>query len=470
MSERFEEILLTKGIVTPDQLHIALIEKQKQNEQLSDILINLKFASPLVVGELMSQISGYQYIDLQALPVDIELISKFGKEFCEKYQLVPFQLDKSLHIAMLDPENIVIQDFVKRKSRDFLQDDIGLTFYYTNKNFLMQALKQASQVAVRASDVTFEKFFINILNEAFLKDATDIHFVPLEKLVLIKFRIHGELETYQHIEKSVFDKITVRFKILSYLDITERRRPQSGGCILIIQSTQVDCRVSFHPCLWGESLVVRLLPTSRESLVLEDLGFFRSQVKILRKLVERPSGLFLICGPTGSGKTTTLHALMKECDSVKKNIMTLEQPIEYRVDGIRQTEIQENGILSFAEGVRSMLRHDPDILLIGEIRDEETAKVALRASMTGHLVLATVHASDPFTVPARLIDLGIAPNLLSGQILAVLSQKLVRTTEGRKAEGELVVFTDEMHYVIGRGADSIKLRNKYKYEVFNADN
>ena len=219
---------------------------------------------------------------------------------------------------------------------------------------------------------------------------------------------------------------------------------------------------SFHPCLWGESLVVRLLPTNREILTLESLGFGNKQIDAMSKLVEKTSGLFLICGSTGAGKTTTLHALLQMCDCLKKNIMTLEQPIEYRVNGIRQTEIHENGIVSFADGIRSMLRHDPDIMLIGEIRDEDTAKMALRASMTGHLVLATIHAPCPFTVPARLIDLGISSSVLSGQILAVLSQKLVRVTEGRKAEGELVVFTDGMHQLVGEGGDSAKLSNFYQ--------
>lgn len=459
MSERFEEILLAKGIVTPDQLHIALIEQEKQKDQLGDILIDLKFVAPSVVGNLMSQVSGYDYIDLLTFPIENELIAQFGKEFCERYQVIPFSLNESLHVAMLDPENVMIQDLVKKRSRELLKNNAAWTFHYTNKISLMQALKQTYQTSKNVADATFEKFFVNILNEAFSRNASDIDFVPLEKMVLVKFRIYGELEIYQHIEKVIFDKILVRFKILSHLDITERRRPQSGGCILTIHDTQVDCRVSFHPCLWRESLVVRLLSTNRDVLILDNLGFSKKQAQVLRNLVKNPSGLFLICGPTGSGKTTTLHALIQLYDHVKKNIMTLEQPIEYRVDGIRQTEIKEGGVLDFAEGVRSMLRHDPDILLIGEIRDENTAKIALRASMTGHLVLATLHASCPFTVPARLIDLGISPSLLSGQILAVLNQELISFENKRKAIGQVVIFTDEMHNIVSQGGDRVKLRD-----------
>jgi type IV pilus assembly protein PilB len=461
LSDRFEEILLEKGVITPDQLHIALIEQQKHNEFLSEILINLRFVSPVVVGELISQISGYPHIDLQTIQPDIDLITKLGKEFCEHHKLIPFCLDDSLHVAMLDPDNVIIQDIVKRRTKDFFEKEPRWTFYHTYKQSLLQALQQSTQSQAQAPDASFENLFLNLLDEAFSKEASDIHFMPLEQMVLVKFRIHGELETYQHFEQSVFDKTSVRFKVLSNLDIAERRRPQSGGCILTVHGNQVDCRVSFHPCLWGESLVVRLLPINRETLSLEKLGFTKNQVKILRDLVQKPSGLFLVCGPTGSGKTTTLHALLQLCDYNHKNIMTLEQPIEYRVKGIRQTEIHENGIISFADGVRSMLRHDPDIMLIGEIRDEDTAKMALRASMTGHLVLATLHASCPFVTPARLIDLGITPNLLSGQILAILSQKLIRTPKGRKADGELVVFTDEMHQLIGDGGNSAKLRKMY---------
>ncbi len=462
MSERFEESLLEKGVITSDQLHIALIEQQKHDEFLSEIIINLKFASPAVVGELLSQISGYRHIDLQTLQLDVNLITKLSREFCESYNVVPFRLDEALHVAMLDPENVITQDLVKKNTRHFFNEAPQWVFYHANKHSLLHALQQSIQSVVYTFDASFENLFLNLLHEAFSKNASDIHFMPLEQMVLVKFRIHGELLIYQHIEKTIFDKAAVRFKILSHLDIAERRRSQSGGCVLNIHNNQVDCRVSFHPCLWGESLVVRLLPTNREILTLESLGFGNKQIDAMSKLVEKTSGLFLICGSTGAGKTTTLHALLQMCDCLKKNIMTLEQPIEYRVNGIRQTEIHENGIVSFADGIRSMLRHDPDIMLIGEIRDEDTAKMALRASMTGHLVLATIHAPCPFTVPARLIDLGISSSVLSGQILAVLSQKLVRVTEGRKAEGELVVFTDGMHQLVGEGGDSAKLSNFYQ--------
>lgn len=461
MSERFEEILLEKGVITFDQLHIALVEQEKHDEFLSEILINLKFASPTVIGELLSQISGYRHINLQTLQLDLSLITKLSREFCESHNVVPFHLDDALHVAMLDPENVITQDFVKKKTKHFFSEAPQWVFYHANKHSILKALQQSIQSFVHTFDVSFENLFSNLLHEAFSRNASDIHFIPLEQMVLVKFRIHGELVMHQHIEKTIFDKAAVRFKILSHLDIAERRRSQSGGCVVNIHGNQVDCRVSFHPCLWGESLVVRLLPTNKEIISLTGLGFTNRQIKELHNLMEKPSGLFLICGPTGAGKTTTLHALLQICDCAKKNIMTLEQPIEYRVNGIRQTEIHENGIVTFADGIRSMLRHDPDIMLIGEIRDEDTAKIALRASMTGHLVLATLHASCPFTVPARLIDLGITPNLLSGQILAVLSQKLVPTAEGRKAEGELVVFTEEIHRFVAEGGDSNKIRTEY---------
>lgn len=463
MSNRFEEILLEKGIITPDQLHIALTQQQKLNGFLSEILIDLRFASPAVVGELISQLSGYPYIDLQMIKPNISLISQLGKEFCERYELIPFQFDETLHVAMLDPENVIIQDLLKKATKDFFDFDKEprWVFYHTYRQSLLQILQLSTQQQIQSPDASFEDFFANLFDEAFIQQVSDIHFIPLEQMVLVKFRIHGELITYQHVEWSIFDKAAIRFKVLSNLDIAERRRPQSGGCTMTVHSNHIDCRVSFHPCLWGESLVVRLLPINTQVLILKDLGFAKNQIKVMRTLMKKPSGLFLVCGPTGSGKSTTLHALLQECDAACKNIMTLEQPIEYRLNGVRQTEINENGIVSFADGIRSMLRHDPDIILIGEIRDEGTAQMALRACLTGHLVLATLHASCPFVAPARLIDLGISPNLLAGQILAVLSQRLIRTSKGRTADGELVVFTDAMHQLVGEGGNSAKLRNLY---------
>lgn len=465
MSARFAEILLQKGVITADQLHIAVAEQLKTQACLSEILVDLQFVLPKVMGELVSKFTGYPYIDLENHHIDRKLVLSFGKEFCQQYDVMPFCFDDTLHIALLDPENVIIQDTIKRVSAEIFARPVDCKFYHTHKQALILALQQSSVPNINSSDVSFESLFNHLMNEAFVRQASDIHFVPLEQMVVAKFRIHGRLSIYQHFEWEVYEKICVRLKILAKLDIAERRRPQSGGCILNMQGSQVDCRASFHPCSWGESLVVRLLPTNRQVLSVDSLGFTKEQIKAMRKLIHKAYGLFLVCGPTGSGKTTTLHALLREFDHVKKNIMTLEQPIEYRVNGVRQTEIQENGVISFAEGIRSILRHDPDVILIGEIRDEDTAKMALRAAMTGHLVLTTMHASSPFVAPARLIDLDIAPNLLAGQILAVLNQELVTTGNGCTAKGMLVEFDEDMHFLVGDGANSARLRNAYETRI-----
>lgn len=459
LQEKFAKTLLDQGSITADQLHIALLEQQKQNRSLSEILIDLHFISEQIIGEMLSNHSGYPYIDIQKVIIEVNLIEYFSLPICIEHSFIPFMMDDAIHIAMADPENLITQDIIKKH----LDNRYHCRFYHSSTNAIKNVLLQTMSPGVAEPDAPFERIFSSLFRSAALEQASDIHFVPLEKMVEVRMRIHGNLEIYTRLELPVYNKFVVRLKLLSKLDIAENRQPQSGGCLITIDNHKIDCRVSFHPTLWKESLVVRLLATNRQALKLEELGFGNAQIIELKQILKSPFGLFLVSGATGSGKTTTLHALLQELDSKSLNIMTLEQPIEYRVLGVRQTEIQEELGMSFAEGIRSILRHDPDVLLIGEIRDEDTAKMALRAAMTGHLVLATIHSSNAYTAPARLIDLGITPQLLAGQIIGILDQTLVKQPNNKKrsAKGELVIFNDTMHQIVGEGGNPLLLKKSH---------
>jgi type II secretory ATPase GspE/PulE/Tfp pilus assembly ATPase PilB-like protein len=374
---------------------------------------------------------------------------------------------------MAEPENIKVVDLLIRQGRVLFSDETTLELYHAD---IKQIRTHFYSLSPRKNlDTSDSPLLIleQLIQNAIDKKASDIHFQPDQHHVGVRFRIDGVLQSICVIHTSQWPQILNRLKVFAHLDIAETRRPQSGHFLKSIHSNEIDIRVSSHPTYYGENIVLRLMNKEKRIMTLEELGFPEKLAEDLKRVSCFPQGLIILTGPTGAGKTTTLYALLSSMDSKSRNIMTLEAPIEAVLNDIRQTEIREHNQLSYSDGVRSLMRQDPDVILIGEIRDEETAKMALRAVLTGHLVLSTLHTQDVLGVPGRLIDLGLPPVLLAGALQAVLAQRLVRkickVCYGRSCEEctngfsgriviiEQMIFDEEFNAVVTYGGDRVEL-------------
>jgi len=495
------EWLIAQGWITPDQLNVALKEQKHHPKRLGELLVSLRFLSPTQLLKALSTLSGLPSISLDSHILDPLIVQQIPLEIAQRHQLILFQLDETqAHIAMADPENMIALD----KVHPFVPSQIALTPYHETLDGIAHAIEAYyPQVTV---DMGEEKV-INLVNDLILKavrlKASDVHLTPTAHSIEVHYRQDGLLSLAHTLHKDRWSAIAVRLKIMGNLDIAESRRPQNGRFSLNMGGREIDFRLSCHPTIHGENLVLRILDKTQSLRTLDELGFVRMDIDILRRLVHLPQGLIIVSGPTGSGKTTTLYALLSHMDALVRNIMTLEEPVEYYLPNIRQTEIREGGPFRFDEGVRSLLRQDPDVIFISEIRDAETAEMALRAAMTGHLVLGTIHAQSSLTVPQRLFDLGIAPSMLSGNLTAAIAQRLVRQLcatcrypqiltdlersqfdvpssvthvyqadgcpacnhtgyQGREAVAEMVLFDEEVSALIAEGAAPGALRHAVK--------
>lgn len=440
-----KDILMAQGILSSDQLAIAHIEQKRNGKKFEVVLIELGFITDKALATLTAQHGGLAHANLQQTVLDPDLIQLIPRNICYKYKVVPLSLEgQSLLIAMADVYDVLALDQVQKYS-----PDLQLLPVVATENDISKAIDR-----YYGYDMSFEGLFRDIENQrrdgrAHLNDdemlksptirlvnaiiidgikqgASDIHFQPEDVYVRIRYRIDGILSQINIFHKDYWPAISVRLKIMAEMNIAESRKPQSGRFTYFMGLQDIDCRVSSHPGIHGENFVLRLLDKGHCFMELDQLGLSCEQVSDLKILSASRQGLMIVTGPTGSGKTTTLYALLNELSSVHVNIMTLEEPVEYKLPLIRQTEIRETFNFSFADGIRSILRQDPDIILVGEVRDEETAKMALRAAMTGHLVLTTLHSNTCFGVLPRLQDLGILPSMLAGHMVCAIAQKLVR--------------------------------------------
>ncbi len=444
------ETLVEIGLLTAGQVKEAQREEKETGQPLRKVVVQKGFISEEDLVAFLSSNMNLPRIELANYIIDPAVISLIPEELARKHQIVPvFKIGNSLTCAMFDPLNIFAIDEARNKTGFDIDPAVAtekeikraLDEYYSAKGNIQDiiktidkerlGLKEGQELELKKlQEISGEAPVIRLVNlmimQAIHDGASDIHIEPDEEDISVRCRVDGILHDYPTIPKYLQSALSSRIKVLANLNIAERRAPQDGQFQMKMENRQIDIRVSAVPTIYGENLVLRLLDRGNIILSLSELGFARDVQDKYEKIIRRPYGIILVCGPTGSGKTTTLYSSLNLINSKEKNIITIEDPVEYRLSGIRQTQLDPKAGVSFSAGLRSMLRQDPDIIMVGEIRDKETAEIAIQAALTGHLVFSTLHTNDAAGAITRLIDMGIEPFLISSSLNAVLSQRLIR--------------------------------------------
>lgn len=443
------ERLIASGVISADQLKIALIEQQRSKQPLGEVLVSLGFVTEQTFREALSERLGARSVQLQGLVADRAALALVPKELARRHQLFPISLDaerNELHVATADPNDVIAVDQLRRelagRAEPVWQLAAGgeiqraIELYYGYELSIDGILQEIETGALDVNTLTVEqareyshpvvRLVDALLTDSVLVGASDIHFEPEAQFIRIRYRVDGVLRQVRSLHRRYWSAMLVRLKILSGMNIAESRAPQDGRISLVLAGREIDFRAAAHPTIHGENFVVRILDRKRGLVPLDELGLAPDTLGTLKLMLARPEGLLLITGPTGSGKTTTLYSVLGYRNSEQVNIMTLEDPVEYTLPMVRQTSIASGAKLSFAEGVRSLMRQDPDIVLVGEVRDRDTAEMALRAAMTGHQVLSTLHSNSALRAIPRLLDLGVQPETLAGNIIGIVAQRLVR--------------------------------------------
>ncbi len=442
------DLLIKKGIITQEQVNKAKEEVNKTGMPIEKALERLGFISEVDIAQLQAEAMGVPFMDLTDYLIDPEVVKLIPEATAKKYKAVPlFKIGDSLTVAISDPRDVEAIDEIRTRSKAGTIDPVLSTpdmiqrvidQYYgalgsaqdlvkgMTPEKMEASLKTAKGQAGIAEEAPVIKLVNLLIMQAVKDKASDIHIEPAEDKVLIRYRIDGILHEAQQIPKHLQNALASRVKVMARMDIAETRNPQDGRIQLKMESKNLDFRVSSFPTMHGENIVLRILDKSSVLFGLAELGFSSKDLKDFQKLIKHPNGIILVTGPTGSGKTTTLYAALSAINTVEKNIITIEDPVEYEIPLIRQTQVNPKAGLTFANGLRSILRQDPDIIMVGEIRDKETADIAIQASLTGHLVLSTLHTNDASSSLTRLIDMGIEPFLTASSIIGILAQRLVR--------------------------------------------
>lgn len=443
---RLGDRLVAQRLITKDQLNVALHEQRSTGKMLGEVLVDLGFISEVKLAGALAERTGFAQINLKSTMLDPQLVHKLPKDVARRLRALPVAVaDDHVQVAMADPYDVMAIDQLRRyfpRDKDLLpvvasESEIleAIDQYYGYAMSIEGILKELvtgvfDDTALSAEDGRYEHPVVRLVNalvfDSVKMGASDLHFEPEGSMARLRVRIDGIMTQTQAFHRDHWPAIAQRLKIISGMNIADTRAIQDGRFTMRIGNRDVDFRVSLLPTIHGENIVIRILDHQQSMVPLDRLGFNERNLSMLRRLMMRPEGIVLVTGPTGSGKTTTLYSMLREVSSMDKNTMTLEDPVEYQLGLIRQTQVRESAGIGFAEGVRAMMRQDPDIIFIGEMRDPETSSMALRAAMTGHQVFSTLHTNDAIGVVPRLIDLGMKPSMLAGNIICALAQRLVR--------------------------------------------
>jgi len=442
------QLLIEKGAISEDQLRIALLEQNKNHIPLGRLMVSLGFLPEGTIRDVISESLGQHSVDLASVIVDAAAIRLIPKDMARRFQLLPLSLDAQhnvLTLAVADPDNIIALDQV----RALLKDEYRLVTQVAGESEILRAIDQYYGFELSIDGILHEiepgameyqtlqtgvdefsqpvvRLVDALLSDAVQRGVSDIHFEPESSFLRIRYRIDGVLRQVRSLHKSFWPAMVVRIKVMSGMNIAETRAPQDGRISLRLSGRPIDFRVASQPTTHGENIVLRVLDRQKGIVPLEQLDLSEDALSMLRIMIARPEGIILVTGPTGSGKTTTLYSILSHINTEEVNIMTLEDPVEYPMAMIRQTSVNETAKLDFAGGVRSMLRQDPDVILVGEIRDHPTAEMAFRAAMTGHQVYSTLHTNSAIGAIPRLLDIGMLPDIMAGNIIGIIAQRLVR--------------------------------------------
>ncbi|XXM72271.1 GspE/PulE family protein [Lysinibacillus sphaericus] len=438
--KRLGDLLVEAGLLTEDKLQQALKEKSKE-QKLGDAILQRGYITEQQLIEVLEFQLGIPHVSLFRYPFDQNLFHLIPKDTAKRNLIIPLKKEgDKLFVAMADPMDFYVIEDLRLSTGFFIEtaiatkDDILRSinkFYDMDESFeelkgLGNEPEGGQDETIMDQDSPIARLVNQILSNAMTQKASDIHIDPQETRVLIRYRVDGILRTERAIPKHMQSMLSARIKIMAQLDITEHRVPQDGRIKTNIDFRPIDLRVSTLPTIYGEKMVLRILDLGSSLNDLTQLGFNSLNMKRFQSLIDRPTGIVLITGPTGSGKSSTLYAALNKLNSEEVNIITVEDPVEYQLEGINQIQVNSNVGLTFATGLRSILRQDPNIIMVGEIRDKETVEVAIRASLTGHLVLSTIHTNDSLTTVTRLIDMGVEPFLVATSLSGIVAQRLVR--------------------------------------------